>query len=705
MDQNTILNKLNNKQKEAVVYNDGPLAIIAGAGSGKTRTLTHKIAYLILSGQVEPSRILAVTFTNKAANEMKERVVKLVGKVGESVKIYTYHSLCARILREDITHFEGYTKKFNIIDNIDQNQILRPGYKKLALSPRGLSYASVIDYISKNKNKGIEPETLLKDSKTDTETALANLYKYYLEETLRSKSLDFDDLLIFVKRLFDENEEVTKKWARRFGYVLVDEFQDTSYVQYDIIKKLAPDNHITVVGDPDQTIYTWRFADPKLIMQFEKNFKNAKIIMLEQNYRSTNQILDAANKLISKNKNRYEKNLFTENGDGDIINFSHTFSEEAEARWIVSQIDKLKKNKTQLKDIAILYRSNYLSNTLEKALIESNINYILFGGIRFYQRQEIKDAISYLKIINNGDDVAFNRMINVPVRKIGPAALEKIKATQEKYGLTLFATVIKHFNELDITKAAKLELAKFIKLLRKYQLALKTNKVSLVLHKFLIEVGYYDIWSAYEDKGRLDNLKELVKSVKEWEEKNPEGTLDQYLDEISLYIDKENGNLKADYVSLMTIHTSKGLEFENVFVYGFSEGVFPSNRSLDEGGNDALEEERRLAYVAATRAMKRLFITSSRGYSIDHSTQKKPSRFVSELGINIKNFTREFIAPKDFSENYNQNMELIEGDKVMHEKFGEGVVVAIHDKLADIAFKAPHGVKTLMKNHKSLMKQ
>ena len=698
-----ILNSLNEKQKEAVLYNSGPLAIIAGAGSGKTRTLTNKIAYLIKKENIPANRILAVTFTNKAANEMRERVQKIVGKeLSKGMMIFTYHSLCARILREDADKV-GYPKRFNILDNIDQNQILRPGYKKLGLSPKGLSYSFVLDYISKQKNTFKDPDDLLKNAHKETDQALAKLYKFYLEETFKSKSFDFDDLLLYVDKLFKENKEVAKKWANRFDYVLVDEFQDTSSVQYDIIKEVVRDNKIAVVGDPDQTIYTWRFADSKLIMDFKKEW-GAKIIMLEENYRSTPEILEAANNLIKNNSNRFDKNLFTNQDKGDIVTFFHGFSEDAEARWVVSKIDELKKQKIQLKDIAILYRANYLSNSLEKALIESNINYVVFGGVKFYQRQEIKDAIAYLKIINNGDDVAFRRMINVPSRKIGPLAIGQLEELKAKTKQTLWATVIKNFQSLPLKPISLENLAIFMNLLRKYQIALKTNPISLILHKFLIEVKYYDQWNSYEDQGRLDNLKELVNSIKVWEKNNPNKTLDDFLDEISLYMDKENSMKSNDYVSLMTIHTSKGLEFENVFVFGFSEGVFPSNRSLDEGGNDALEEERRLAYVATTRAQKRLFLTSSRGYSIDHSTQKKPSRFLKELGIDYKKFTKEFIAPKDFNENYEQDKNLIEGDHVVHEKFGDGVVVNVQGVLVEIAFKSPHGVKTMMKNHKSIAK-
>lgn len=699
-----ILANLNKAQAEAVIYNNGPLAIIAGAGSGKTRTITHKIAYLIQEHNIKPYRILAVTFTNKAAKEMKERIVSLIGEPGEDVKMYTYHALCARILREEIEVL-GYAKNFNIIDNIDQKQILRPGYKKFDLSSKGLPTSMVIDFISENKNKGTTLDELEKEVKNDTDKALLNLYKFYLEETEKTNSVDFDDLLIFVNRLFKNHPEVAKKWADRFDYLLVDEFQDTSLVQYEIVRSLAPHNNITVVGDPNQTIYTWRYADANLILKFEDNFPSAKVIKLEQNYRSTNQVLEAANKLIAHNSSSKTMGLklFTDQGDGDIIEYYHGFSEDAEARWVVQQIEQMKKDKVQLRDIAILFRANYLSQALEKALIGANLNYVIYGGVKFYQREEIKDLVSYLKIIANGDEVSLKRMINVPARKIGPTSQEALFAYAEEKGMPLFDCIIKHYATLPISESAKAELGVFINLIRKYRTALKTYPISTVLEKFIIEVKYESVWNTFEDQGRFENIKELVQSIKDWEKNNKEKTIDDYLTEVSLYTDRDESH-SADYVSLMTVHTSKGLEFDNVFIFGMSEGVFPSSRSIDEEGDNGLEEERRLAYVATTRARKRLFISSSRGFAIDHKTQKKPSRFITELGINIKNFTKEFIAPKDFKDNYEENKDLIVGDKVMHEKFGQGVVVNISGDIAEIAFKAPAGVKSMMKNHKSIVK-
>lgn len=706
MKQNLIdnlkLNDLNIQQKTAVLHVEGPLAVIAGAGSGKTRMLTKKIAYLIQQIGISPKKILAVTFTNKAANEMRERVIDMIGTNNQEPLILTYHALCARILRQEIKFF-NYPNDFNILDTVDQKQILSTIYKLHNIQVKSLSISSMIDYISRHKVLNISADEKLKEAKKDYERLAALVYKDYQQELSRIKSLDFDDLIIFVHKLFKENAIVRNKWGNLFDYILVDEFQDTSYLQYEILQTLATKNNITIVGDPDQTIYTWRWADIDLINNFHQYFEGAKIIKLEQNYRSTKIILKAANQLIKHNKMRIAKNLFTENEEGEIIEFFHAFSDEAEARWVVRKIHDLKKNKTQLKDIAIIYRANYISQSIEKALIKANINYVIFGGIRFYQRQEIKDAISYLKIINDGNEVSMVRMINVPARSLGLVAITRLLEFSQQKNKTLFNTVIDHFSELPLQIKQKNELAKFVNLIKKYRIALKTNRISKVLRAFLIEVEYLNLYKSNEEKHRVDNINELIRSIEAWENENSNKNLADYLNEVSLYIDYENVSRTNDFVSLMTAHSSKGLEYKNVFIVGFSDGVFPSSRSIDEGGEVALEEERRLAYVALTRAMKKVFISNSRGYIMDYKAQKKPSRFLKEMGINVRNFSSEF-APSIFEQDSEiaDNNNIIVGDKISHIVFGQGIVVNVHNELIDIKFKKPYGLKTLMKNHKSI---
>lgn len=692
---------LNEQQKAAVFHTEGSLSIVAGAGSGKTRTLTHKLAYLIDEIGINPYKLLAVTFTNKAANEMKDRVVKLVGDRANAATISTYHSLCVRILRREIGFF-GLPSNFNIVDNIDQKQLLRPIYKKHNIKNRTISYSEMISYISHQKMKYNSPEFMMETAKSDNELLPAKIYKDYENSLRRAKSLDFDDLLLYVAKLFKESEEARERWSKRYDYVLVDEFQDTSLIQYDIIKVLADSKNITIVGDPDQTIYTWRNADSSLIKKFNHDFPGNDVVKLEQNYRSTKTILDAANKLIVNNPRREEKNLFTVEGQGDAISFFYGRSEDAEGRWIADEIKELQKNGTKLKEIAILYRSNYLSQALERQMIKANINYVIYGGIKFYQRQEIKDCVAYLKLINNGDDVSMDRMINVPSRKIGAVALEKLNSYAASKQIGLTETLFKFNKELPLTQMQKNSLNEFLNNIAKHRQALKTNKISDVLDSFIKNVNYISTINSIEDQSRIENIKELIKSIKMWEKSNPESSLDDYLAEISLYTDtdKEVSN-KDQYVSLMTVHSAKGLEFDHVFISSFSEGVFPSGRALRES-RENLYEERRLAYVAITRARKQLYISNSRGYTIDFKTQKKPSRFIKELGIDIRDHTTEFIAPKNFKENYEEDRNILEGDIVEHIKFGEGTVVNVAGDIIEISFKSPHGLKSMMKNHKSI---
>ena len=692
---------LNERQKAAVIHTEGSLSIVAGAGSGKTRTLTHKLAYLIDEIKIAPYKLLAVTFTNKAANEMRERVVNLVGDKASSATISTYHSLCVKILRQEIGFFD-LPRNFNIIDTIDQRQVLRPIYKKYNLKIRTLPFSQMIHYISKNKIKNNSPEYLIQTAKNDNEKIPALIFQDYEDSLKRSKSLDFDDLLLYVARLFKNSKEARDKWSKRFQYVLVDEFQDTSLIQYEIIKVLASSKNITIVGDPDQTIYTWRNADSTLIKKFNHDFSGNDVVKLEQNYRSTKTILTAANKLIKHNPNREEKNLFTEQNLGEGISFFHGRSEDAEGRWIANKIKDLQKNGVQLRDIAILYRSNYLSQALERQMIKNNVNYVIYGGIRFYERQEIKDCIAYLKLINNGDDVSMDRVINIPSRKIGIVALEKLNAFASKKKIGLTETLFKFNHDLPISKNQKNELNIFLNNIAKHRQALKTNSIFNTLDSFIKNINYISTINTIEDQSKIENIKELIKSIQSWEQNNPDSSLDDYLAEISLYTDREKGNSVRDqYISLMTVHSAKGLEFDHVFISSFSEGIFPSSRTINES-KEGLYEERRLAYVAITRAKKQIYISTSKGYNIDFKTQKKPSRFIKELGIDIRNHSSEFIAPTDFKDNYEKDRNLLEGDIVEHIKFGLGTVVSLHGETIEIAFKAPHGLKSMMKNHKSI---
>ncbi len=698
-----ILNGLNDNQKKAVMHTKGPLRLLAGAGSGKTRVLTHKIAYLIENKKIDPSKILAVTFTNKAAGEMKDRVANIIGeKAAHSALLSTYHSMCVRILRQDITSL-GYPRNFIIIDNIDQRQILKPIYSKYNVSSKTMPYSHMIDYISKAKSDLIEPEQLIESAETEGDKFQALIYQDYKASTYISKSLDFDDLLIFVYKLFLKDEKVAQKWRSKFDYVLVDEFQDTSWIQYEIVKVLAHHNNITIVGDPDQTIYTWRGAKVELIINFDKDFKNSKTIKLEENYRSTQKILNAANELIENNKKRLPKKLISNNEDGEAIVFNHAYSPEAEAKWVVQKIGELRRQKVQLKDMTIFYRSNYLSRIMEQALINGNVPYKIFGDVKFFERQEIKDAVAYLKVIASGDEVGLQRIINTPARKIGKSTVEKIAKFSDIKGKTAYNAIIEHYNDLPVTPTQRNSLGILFNLFAKYRSALNSNKISLVLEKFLIEVGYMDSLNQINDLNRISNIKELINTISRWEIANPNKKLGEYLQEVALMSAQDELGAGSSYINLMTIHTSKGLEFDNVFLIGLSEQVFPSSKAI-AAGEAAIEEERRLAYVAITRARKRLFLSDSKGYSIDHRFMKIPSRFITEMGIRIKDFTKEIFIPKQLNTHYVkiEDIEYELGSKVKHKIFGIGVITELDGEMAEISFEDPHGVKTLMKNHKSL---
>lgn len=699
------LRKLNEQQLNAVTYNDGNLVIVAAAGSGKTRVITHKIAYQIKQLNIPAWKILAVTFTNKAANEMRTRLASMDVPDFEKVTIVTYHALCAKILRSEISHF-GFPSTFSILDNTDQRQLLSAVYKSLDISIKTQSYSQAIDYISRTKNMHIEPAVAVDNAKNDNERFLALTYKKYCEETFRLKTLDFDDLLIFVWKLFNERPDIANKWAQRFEQILVDEFQDTSNDQFAIISKLAVFSNLTVVGDPDQTIYTWRNANANLINEFSKRFDNTKIVKLELNYRSTHTILEKANKLIEHNKRRLDKKLKATIIEGEEVEFFHGASDDAEARWISRRIQELVKSKKyKWRDIAVLYRANYISSTIEKALILENIKYVTWGGIKFYQREEIKNAISFLRIINNGDEMSLQRMINIPSRKLGNAAQEAIWTQYENQNIktTFWDFICKNINNLNISPLQKRSLGDFINLINKYHHALKTNPIAVTISKFLTEVGYIQTFNIVEDGGRLENLNAFYKIIRIWEAEHTGSTLTDYLNEVSLLTDRDD-EPSNDFVTLTTVHTAKGLEFPVVFIAGFAEEVFPARRSIEDVSGGGIEEERRLAYVAITRAKEKLIISDSRGYSIDYRFQKKPSRFLKEMGINVKELTSEFIAPKSFNDNYTKDRNIIAGDEIEHEKFGQGVVVVVQGETIDVNFGGKIGTKTMMKNHTSIIK-
>ena len=705
---------LNDKQKEAVIDESKHLRIIAGAGSGKTRVLTMRIAYLIEQKHINPKNVLAITFTNKAANEMKNRISEMLGEAGDGAFISTIHSLCVRILKEEIGVF-GYPRNFTIVDGDDQKTILKEAYKEFNIDKKDLSYGSALDYIANCKYEELSYEKAMDQAYGEKKLVdKANVYKYYDERLKSLYALDFDDLILFTVRLFKLHKDILKKWSSKFIYIHVDEFQDIDKTQYELIKLLSSTHdNVYVVGDPDQTIYTWRGADVNIIVNFDKDFKNTKTIILNQNYRSTNNILEGANSLIKYNKSRVPKDLFSENGDGDKIVHKTLPDETSEAYYVVSCIQSLLKQGYEYNDIAILYRSNYLSREVEKVFIENRIPYVICGGIRFYERMEVKDILSYLRLIVTGDDLAFQRVINQPKRGIGQKSIDTIFSLAKENNISMYEVV-----KQGLFAKNQSVLESFVDMVERWKSSLDGKPLEEVLTDVFEQSGYRSMLEKENEIERIENVKSLIDDIKDYQETYPGSTLADYLSMISLYTDKANTDGSAS-VSLMTIHASKGLEFKVVFVVGLSEGIFPSERTMLE--QKGVEEERRLAYVAYTRAKEKLTLTDTSSFSYVVNSAKTTSRFVNEVDEKyIEHLDKPVLKQQSvFDVPFTTKISSIEpkkeaprrpsryrkSDVVVHKIFGEGVVVKCDGDFVTVAFSYPHGTKTIKADHPSIRKK
>lgn len=705
---------LNDKQKEAVIDESKHLRIIAGAGSGKTRVLTMRIAYLIEQKHINPKNVLAITFTNKAANEMKNRISEMLGEAGDGAFISTIHSLCVRILKEEIGVF-GYPKNFTIVDADDQKTILKEAYKEFNIDKKDLSYGSALDYIANCKYEELSYEKAMDQAYGEKKLVdKANVYKYYDERLKSLYALDFDDLILFTVRLFKLHKDILKKWSSKFIYIHVDEFQDIDKTQYELIKLLSSTHdNVYVVGDPDQTIYTWRGADVNIIVNFDKDFKNTKTIILNQNYRSTNNILEGANSLIKYNKSRVPKDLFSENGDGDKIVHKTLPDETSEAYYIVSCIQSLLKQGYEYNDIAILYRSNYLSREVEKVFIENRIPYVIYGGIRFYERMEVKDILSYLRLIVTGDDLAFQRVINQPKRGIGQKSIDTIFSLAKENNISMYEVV-----KQGLFAKNQSVLESFVDMVERWKSSLDGKPLEEVLTDVFEQSGYRSMLEKENETERIENVKSLIDDIKDYQETYPGSTLADYLSMISLYTDKANTDGSTS-VSLMTIHASKGLEFKVVFVVGLSEGIFPSERTMLE--QKGVEEERRLAYVAYTRAKEKLTLTDTSSFSYVVNSAKTTSRFVKEVDEKYVEhldkpvlkqqsvfdvpFTTKISSIEPKKEAPRRPSRYRKSDVVIHKIFGEGVVVKCDGDFVTVAFSYPHGTKTIKADHPSIRKK
>lgn len=731
-----LLNGLNKEQQEAVKHTEGPLLIMAGAGSGKTRVLTHRIAFLLDEKEISPRSVLAITFTNKAAREMRGRVRKLVGTGSEQIWVSTFHSMCVRILRRDIDRI-GYSRNFTILDSSDQLSVIKQTLKDLNIDPKKFEPRAMLGSISNAKNELITPEEYSKNVGDFFERQVSQVYDKYQKTLQKNQSLDFDDLIMQTIHLFKRVPEVLEYYQRRFQYIHVDEYQDTNHAQYYLVNQLANRyQNLCVVGDSDQSIYGWRGADITNILSFEKDYPSSRTVFLEQNYRSTKSILTAANKVIGNNTGRKPKNLWTENGDGKNIHYFQGATEQEEALFVTDKIQELMREEGySANDVAILYRTNAQSRAMESTFTKSNIAYQMIGGQKFYERKEIKDLTSYLRLITNpDDDLSFERVVNAPKRGIGKTSVDRLRAYATQHDISFYEAV-KEVDFTGVPKKAANALAEFgnlIKTLTQQQEFLTaTDMVEAVLER----TGYEKALKnerTIESQSRLENLEEFMTVTQEFEKTSEDKTLVAFLTDLALIADidsvDEDDPDNEEKITLMTLHAAKGLEFPIIFLIGMEENVFPHSRSLFD--DDGMEEERRLAYVGITRAEQQLYITHAKMRTLYGRTNMNPiSRFINEIpeelvdGIEQARATMygSFDKPKDKPSPMKRRAEKMQqtsgaeneawgtGDKASHKKWGVGTVVNVHGEgeglELDIAFPAPTGIKRVLAKFAPITKQ
>ncbi len=703
-----IFEGLNENQLKAVKAADGPVLIIAGAGSGKTRALTHRIAYLIREKGVNPWNILAVTFTNKAASEMKNRILRLVqNQENDMPTVGTFHSLCVRILRRD-GHLLGYENQFVIYDGNDQVVLMKELMRQHAIDEKQVNPKAVLAHISQAKNQLISWEEYQYLNHNYFTEKVAELFKAYQRELAKNQAMDFDDLIMKTVQLFKENPQILDYYQERYRYISVDEYQDTNHAQYTFVKMLAEKyRNICVIGDPDQSIYSWRGANMQNILDFEKDYPEALIIKLEQNYRSTSIILDAAHAIIEKNRNRKEKRLWTEREGGENIRIWTARDERDEAFLIAQEIGKQLRSyeSPEYKDFAVLYRTNAQSRVLEEAFMRHGIPYKIVGGVNFYERKEIKDMIAYLRLIQNPDDsVSLMRIINTPARKIGTKSLETLMSYAYANDISVFRAMerVHDISELGSKQAV---FAAFADMIKHFQQLNREFSASGMIKHVLVESGYRDMLIADktpESEARLENIKELISVADKYDALEAGLSLATFLEEIALISDLDKVADGDNAVTLMTLHSAKGLEFPVVFLCGLEEGIFPHSRSLFDPME--LEEERRLMYVGLTRAMNFLVLLYAKQRMLyGEFKANAPSQFLSDIpeeliegAVVAKTYDFDVRPIPIEEETWIPQVDLKDGDRVMHRSFGEGVVLTVNGGIITIAFKNPKfGVKKL----------
>nr|MDH3097716.1 DNA helicase PcrA [Bacillus velezensis] len=734
---NQLLSGLNPVQQEAVKTTDGPSLLMAGAGSGKTRVLTHRIAYLMAEKHVAPWNILAITFTNKATREMKERVESILGPGADEIWISTFHSMCVRILRRDIDRI-GINRNFSILDTADQLSVIKGILKERNIDPKKFDPRSILGSISGAKNELIEPEEFAKTAGGYYDQVTSDVYTDYQKKLLKNQSLDFDDLIMTTIKLFERVPEVLEFYQRKFQYIHVDEYQDTNRAQYLLVKRLAARlENICVVGDSDQSIYRWRGADIANILSFEKDYPSANVILLEQNYRSTKRILQAANEVIKNNSNRKPKNLWTEKDEGIKLSYYSGDNEFGEGQFVAGKIYELNSSgRRKLSDIAILYRTNAQSRVIEETLLKSGLNYNIVGGTKFYDRKEIKDILAYLRLVSNpDDDISFTRIVNVPKRGVGATSLEKIASYAAMNGMSMFQA-IKQVDFIGVSAKAANALDGFGAMVENLTNMQDYLSITELTEEILEKTEYREMLKAeksIEAQSRLENIDEFLSVTKNFEQKSEDKSLVAFLTDLALIADidqldqKEEESGGKDAVTLMTLHAAKGLEFPVVFLMGMEEGVFPHSRSLMEEAE--MEEERRLAYVGITRAEEELYLTNAKMRTLFGRTNMNPeSRFIREIpgdlleNLNEKKTPRmrpgRKVRPKRgpvsrpvsyANKTGGDSLSWAVGDKAGHKKWGTGTVVSVKGEgestELDIAFPSPVGVKRLLAAFAPIEKQ
>ncbi|MGE7877863.1 DNA helicase PcrA [Peribacillus muralis] len=732
-----LLTGLNEQQQKAVKSTDGPLLIMAGAGSGKTRVLTHRIAYLMVEKEIAPWNILAITFTNKAAREMKERIRAILGGASEDIWISTFHSMCVRILRRDIDRI-GFNRNFSILDTTDQQSVIKQIMKERNMDTKKYDYRAILGSISSAKNELVGPEEYMKTASDFFTKITADVYTEYQKRLRKNSALDFDDLIMMTIQLFQLVPEVLEYYQRKFQYIHVDEYQDTNRAQYMLVKLMASRfRNLCVVGDSDQSIYRWRGADIANILSFEKDYPNANMIFLEQNYRSTKKILEAANKVIDNNQNRKPKNLWTENADGNKLFYYRADNEQGEAQFVAGKINELVQDGSRkYSDIAILYRTNAQSRVMEEVLLKSNINYAIVGGTKFYDRKEIKDLLAYLRLIANpDDDISLRRVINVPKRGIGATSMDKVADYANQYDVSIYKA-LESVEMVGISGKATKASREFHTLITNYTNQQEYLSVTELVEEVIKKTGYREMLQAektIESQSRLENIDEFLSVTKAFESNSDDKSLVGFLTDLALVADidqlDENSEEATNTVTLMTLHSAKGLEYPVVFLLGLEEGVFPHSRSLMD--EEEMEEERRLAYVGITRAENELFISNAQMRTLYGRTSMNPvSRFISEIPAELledlkpkpaprarqtpfssartgtssaastrktPSFGRAVSAP---SATGGEEIGWAVGDRASHKKWGVGTVVSVkgegEGKELDIAFPSPIGIKRLL---------